>query len=356
MSLKDKARKINFGALSATPPTPTPVSVAAVAATRPKTAPGLMMAHAADQRSELVQENELLKSKVAQLGEAAARASDLEEELKGWDGSIPAKSLDPKTITWSPWANRDQANFSGEAFLELKNEIASAGGNVQPIKVRPLKPGGEFSYEVVFGHRRHRACLELGLPVLALIENLGEVDLFVQMDRENRSRKNLSAWEQGMMYRRALDKGLFRSNRHLADAVGVDLSQIGKALSLARLPGEVIDAFASPLDLQFRWAKLLTDAHANDPAGVIARAKTAKTLGSARTASSVVNAILATPEQGGGTVLPPVVNIKRDGKTVATIKQSEKGKTMVSFEPGALTPEQSRSLRTLIEGFLKKPA
>jgi ParB family chromosome partitioning protein len=93
---------------------------------------------------------------------------------------------------------------------------------LQAIKVRPLKPGGEFKYEVVFGHRRHRACLELGLPVLAVVDNLGGVELFVQMDRENRSRKNLSAWEQGMMYLRALENGLFPSNRQLAEKVGVD--------------------------------------------------------------------------------------------------------------------------------------
>ena len=210
MGLKDKASKIDFGSLPGVlRPGADPASVGG----RRKTAPGLMMAHAADQRSELLRENETLKAHVAELADVATRVTELQDELKAWDGAKATRLLDPKVVTWSPWANRDPANFSGAEFVELKNEIASAGGNVQPIKVRALTPGGEFSYEIVFGHRRHRACLELGLPVLSVVDNLGEVELFVQMDRENRSRKNLSAWEQGMMYQRALEKGLFPSNR-----------------------------------------------------------------------------------------------------------------------------------------------
>ena len=74
------------------------------------------------------------------------------------------------------------------------------------------------------------------MPVLAVIESLGEQQMFVEMERENRARKDLSAWEQGMMYARALDSGLYPSNRQLAQAIGRDLGDVGRALLLARLP------------------------------------------------------------------------------------------------------------------------
>jgi len=354
MSLKDKASKIDFASLpGALPPATTD---AAGAATRPKTAPGLMMAHAADQRSVLLQENEALKAQVAELGDAAARATDLQDELKAWDGAKATRLLDPKLVAWSTWANRDPANFSGQDFLELKNEIASAGGNVQPIKVRAAKPGGEFAYEIVFGHRRHRACLELGLPVLALVDNLGEVELFVQMDRENRSRKNLSAWEQGTMYVRALDKGLFPSNRKLAEQVGADLTLVGKAVALARLPKEVVEAFASPLDIQFRWARPLADLVESDSAALISRAAKAKELGPDRSAKEVFDTLLAAKGEGGRTVLPPPVEIVRDGKAAATIEFDSKGRATVSFAASAVSPSQLTALREVIEAFLAKAA
>lgn len=300
----------------------------------PRTGPGALMAHLA-RESDAQLENERLRA-----------------ELNQWEGAKATRLLDPKLIGWSAWANRDQANFSGEDFVELKQEIASAGGNVQPIKVRVAKPGGAHEYEIVFGHRRHRACLELGLPVLAVIDNLGEVDLFVQMDRENRSRKNLSAWEQGMMYLRALERGLFPSNRKLADEVGVDLTQVGKAISLAKLPVEVIEAFASPLDLQFRWAKPLADAAERDRAALIKRAKKAISLGPNRSAKDVLQALLTSEGEGGRTVLPPPIVIERDGKAAASIELDAKGRTTVSFAESLVGPEQLEALSEVVEAFI----
>lgn len=345
MSLKDKAKRINFGALpTAQPgvPSPTPVD-------RPKTAPGLMMAHAADQRSELLRTNEALQKKVDDLEGAAARAVELEDELRSWEGAKAAKLLDPRIIRWSEWANRNELNFSGEEFNQLKEEIASAGGNVQPIKVRPLKPGAEHAFEIVFGHRRHRACLELGLPVLALIDNLGEADLFVQMDRENRSRKNLSAWEQGCMYQRALDRGLFPSNRQLAEKVGADVGLVGKALALARLPKEVVEAFASPLDLQFRWAKLLNEAHEQDPEALRRRAKAARQLGQGRAPKQVMD-ILTGVERFN----PPTVSVDVQGSKAATLTMDSAGRATVTIEKNLIKAEQLNELAGVIESYLSR--
>lgn len=62
MSLKDKAKKIDFGALPSASPEMVESSLP-----RPKTAPGMMMSRAADQRSDITRENNELKDKVASL-------------------------------------------------------------------------------------------------------------------------------------------------------------------------------------------------------------------------------------------------------------------------------------------------
>jgi ParB family chromosome partitioning protein len=213
-----------------------------------------------------------------------------------------AQKLDPATIWPSRWANRHADSFTGPEFAALKAEIESAGGNVQPIKVRPVAGG----FEVVFGHRRHRACAELGLQVLAVVEALDDAQLFTQMERENRGRAALSAWEQGTMYRRALDEGLFPSNRRLAEAVGVDVSAIGKALRIARLPAEVVEAFPSPTAIRFRWGQGLAEALERSETTVLAEARR---LADMRLSAPEVFARLeaaATAEKDGGrTVLPP---------------------------------------------------
>ena len=269
MSLKDKASKVNFSAL--------PMVGAGndgEGATRPKTAPGAMMAFAHDQRSDLLRQNEALQEQAARAGELQTKLDESLADLKQWEGAKATRSIDPTDIRPSRFANRHASSYVTAEFEALKAELKEAGGNVQPVKVRQVSAEGrEGKYELVYGHRRWEACRQLGLPVLAVVDNIDDRELFAEMDRENRSRKDLSPWEQGVMYRRALDEGLYSSNRKLAEALGVDLGAVGRSLILADLPSEVVEAFPSPLALQFRWAKLLNDAIKDDAKGVKARAK-----------------------------------------------------------------------------------
>lgn len=223
-------------------------------AARPKTAIGAM-AQFTDRQSTAIKEVEVLK-----------------DRLKEFEGSLPTRLIDPTLIVRSKWANRHETSFKDAEFKALKDDIESQGGNVQPIKVRPLS-SNDGKYEIVFGHRRHQACLDIGIYVLAMIESVDEKNLFIEMDRENRQQKKLRPYEAGVMYARALDEGLFTSVRKMAEEVGFDQSQLGKALSLARLPAEVVKAFESPLDLQYGWASELVGAIQNNPDVVLSVAK-----------------------------------------------------------------------------------
>ncbi|WP_157265611.1 ParB/RepB/Spo0J family partition protein [Azohydromonas aeria] len=211
----------------------------------------------------------------------AQELHSLRAQVQQLEGERGAQPLDARLVRASRWANRHASSFDGEDFADLKAEIAGAGGNVQPIKVRPLRtPAGDGAcYEIVFGHRRHRACLELGLPVLAVVAELDDRALFAEMDRENRSRKNLSAYEQGVMYRRALQEGLFPSQRMLAVAVGADSGNVSRAIKVAELPEELLSAFGSPLAVQFAWASDLAEAVQRDRDATLAAARLAAQAG-----------------------------------------------------------------------------
>ena len=300
---------------------------------KPKTAPGTMLGFMSAQ-STAVQEVEHLKGR-----------------LQEFDGAVPVRALDPLKVVPSKWANRHPASFEDADFAALKDEIQQAGGNVQPIKVRPAGDGEE-RFEIVFGHRRHRACLELGLRVNAMIEAVSELELFEQMERENRGRKNLSAWEQGCMYRQAIDLGMFASQRKLSEKLGIDLSMVSKSIALARLPVQVIAAFASPLEIQYRWAQPLSEAVQKDPDGVLARAKELATR-TDRPAASQVVAVLTGEVLSGST--PPAaepIQIGKGKKKLATIDTDSKGRAVVRFETGALPDAKRKALAKLIEEFL----
>lgn len=263
MSLKKKAAQIDLGKLVAgvtahSSPTANPMNPGVTGAGM--TAIG-MHAESVYRDRKIAEENTILKDENA----------GLSEKLAEFKGSEVTKKLDPKFVHASHWANRSEDSFKSKDFEALKSEMESAGGNVQPIKVRPMA-GRAGEYEIVFGHRRHRVCLELGLHVLALIEPVSDVELFAQMDRENRQRADLRPYEQGVMYARALDEGLFSSMRKMAETLGVDQSNASKAVALARLPSAVLSAFDSPLVVQFNWSAKLTQALRKDPDLVLSRA------------------------------------------------------------------------------------
>ena len=183
--------------------------------------------------------------------------------------------LDPACVVPSSWANRHASAFASRDFEDLKASIEAVGQNIQPIKVRPNKVEPKESsavYEIVFGHRRHRACAELGIHVRAVIQPMTDRELFSEMERENRTQKGLSPYEQGLMFDKALASGLYATAKELAHELNVDPSIISKALTIVRLPAEVIDAFPTPLDIQYRWAGPLNDARKRDAPALVARA------------------------------------------------------------------------------------
>ena len=177
--------------------------------------------------------------------------------------------LDPNTIRASRWSNRHESSYHNAAFIQLNRDIAQAGGNIQAIKILKVS---STEFELVFGQRRLRACSELGVPVLATVVALDSRAQWMEMERENRSRADLSPYEQGRHYKAALDEKLYLSIRQLAEAVRVDVSQASKVIHLAKLPAEVIAAFDSPNDIHVNWAPALRKAVERDTGDLIKRA------------------------------------------------------------------------------------
>lgn len=249
------------------PPAPVPPSAASIATPSPARSATKSFTGAGIFMSAITGKDEVSK----ELAEVQGKLDAATAMLGKFEGAEVTRLIDAKLIHASHWANRNEASFKSTDFENLKAEIESGGGNVQAIKVRP-RPGNPGEFEIVFGHRRHRACLELGLPVLSVIEELTDVELFAQMDRENRQRADLRPFEQGVMYARALDEGLFPSLRKMSEALGVDVGNASKAMTLARLPAQVLAAFSSPLDLQQAWSTNLSAALQKDPDVVLSRA------------------------------------------------------------------------------------
>ena len=323
--LTDKAKSISFEDDDDAPAPPISVQV-----DRPRTAMGAISASIAMGRG------------------VEAQNRDLRARLERFEDATVVEFLDPKRIRPSRFANRHELSYARAEFDGLKAEIRTAGRNVQPIKVRRVGQGadGRDEFEIAFGHRRHRACLELGLPVAAIVEELTDAQLFSEMERENRERQDLSPWEQGVMYKRAIDDGLFSSLRKLASSIGAQAGNVSTAIQLASLPADVVDAFPSPLSLQFRWGTVLKAALDKNPQEVLARARDLAAM-KPRFAAKEVLARLTGAEAPAG--LGTTVQFTLKGKVVGFWDKDPKGNVTVRIKAAGLAAAKEKRLREFLE-------
>ena len=327
MSLKDRLAKKNLAILNNVSREDDPHTISSDKssenAPKARTAPGQMMAF-----RQTMQDHE----------KAVKR---LENELSQFKTSIKTIKLDTSKVDPSKWANRHSSSFESAAFNNFKDEIASAGGNIQPILVRPSGSSTDH-FEIVFGHRRYTACKELGLQVLAMIIELSDEELFTLMDRENRQRQDLSPYEQGEMWRKAIDAGLFSSERKLAAHVGVSQALVNRCLVLARLPDFILNSFTSPTLIQVRWGSQLAAQVQADPEGMRERANRVKELGGQLAPAKAFEVLMG---QGGD--LPKLKSspIKISGKVVGKWTRSADGETNFSIQPGVLDESQFKKLQ-----------
>lgn len=259
--------------------------------------------------------------------------SEANRKLALHEGARPTRNLAPESIKASKFANRIERSFEGPSFEAFKQEISNAGGNVQPIKVRQVAPG---SYEVVYGHRRHRACLDLGLEVLAMIqEDMSDKDLFEEMSRENEQRKDLSSYELAMHYRRGIDLKLYRNWSEIAAVLGKTKSLMSRYSALAELPDAVVDAFRSPSDIQPKWAEKLRQVIEADSAAVISAAKAVK--GKSLSPKGVYEALINRPAE----------KFTRVNFSFGTWNETST-KATIDINKAKLDPEKLESLRAYL--------
>lgn len=209
----------------------------------------------------------------------AARVEELERERR--DGLV-ILTLDPKSIRRSEHANRHALSLKAtdEDFQSLKASLRR-DGQIMPISVRAVTDDPDHGFELVSGHRRHEAALQLdgecegGFKIRAVLDSAAQepARLALHMYLENAARKDLSAYEVGAMFRAWLEGGLYAEQTGIAEATGLGKQTVSKYLQVAALPKGILDAFGDPRVIAVRWAEILMAAlKANQPA-VLAVAK-----------------------------------------------------------------------------------
>lgn len=184
--------------------------------------------------------------------------------------------IDPWRINSCRWTVVKSSELEGRDFDRLKASIEHLGGNLQPIKVRPLRrlvsnaATGDSEwrdeFEVVFGYARLHACSCLGLPVLAIVEDLNDFEVVQQFVAEFRSHPAWRPWRLSQLIYDTLITGMFPSTRRAAEHLGMDLFELQVLKSLAEFPEQVKLALR-PVPFTLAQAKRAHFAYRNHPLG-----------------------------------------------------------------------------------------
>jgi ParB family transcriptional regulator, chromosome partitioning protein len=283
----------------------------------------------------------------SQLNSANDTITKLEAQLKQFEGGLPTKSLDPQRVRFSRSANRHEQHWKTAAFRMFKEELRSSGGNVVPILVRPIKGDPDAEFEVTYGHRRTKGCQELNLPLLAIIQDLSDLEQWLLMARENMHREDLTPYELGDMYANAINDSIFENANQLASYFEKSRAHVSQALKLRRLPQLVIDAFPSPYDLQYRWADKLTERLATNAKPIIEIARTLiKDKGSLSGAQ--VFSKLCPPE-----VKHKTTKLIARGKVVGQCVYAN-GAIRIELQKNVIEPDRLADLELAITDFVEK--
>jgi ParB family transcriptional regulator, chromosome partitioning protein len=161
--------------------------------------------------------------------------------------------LDPAAVEGSFAADRF-AEAADPAFEALKASIAASGQEV-PILVRPMpeRPG---RYQAAYGHRRLRACRQLGIKVRALVKPLTDAELVVAQGLENSARVDLTFIEKASFALALERRGFDRAT--IMAALATDKTELSKMLSAAAaLPEGIVRAIGpAPKAGRRRWLLL----------------------------------------------------------------------------------------------------
>lgn len=141
-----------------------------------------------------------------------------------------------------PNPRQPRRDFDDAAVKELADSIRSEG-LMQPIVVRKVKDG----YELIAGERRFRACQQLGLTDVPVIERLaGDRDVLEMALIENLQREDLNPIEEAEAYTR-LAKEFGLRQEYIAKRVGRNRATVANTMRLLDLCDPVRSLLAQGL-------------------------------------------------------------------------------------------------------------
>lgn len=190
------------------------------------------------------------------VGVLSGRTNRLADLASGSVVNSPQELVDPARCRIWDRHNRDYAALNELRCNDLIESIVAQGKQEVPAIVRRISGDPDHDFEVICGARRHWAVSWLRgnnhpeVRYLVEIRDLTDEQAFRVSDLENRARVDLSDLERARDYLQALDLYYGGRQKDMARRLNQSEAWLSRYLDLARLPVDVVAAFADPFELK----------------------------------------------------------------------------------------------------------
>lgn len=238
----------------------------------------------------------------------------------------------------------EYANRSADEMGNMDELIRSIQENtqLQPALVRSHpNPHDRIKYQIIFGRRRHAACLSLGIPFLVIKkDSLTQQEAIVCQDAENKFRKNVSNFSNAMLYKKLLDDHTFKTEKELAEKLGVSPSSLNDLMSFTKIPSDLVRIMPDIHTLTVSMALKVVQLISHNKAAYRAMLGIGSEIGSSITSPAKLERAIRAALQGGETASESILKTARvikssSGKKLFTFKE-EKGSPCIVFPKDAL--------------------
>ncbi len=163
-----------------------------------------------------------------------------------------------------PW---EYANRSEDEMGNMDELIRSIKENsqLQPVLVRthPSSHDG-VKYQIIFGRRRHAACLALGIKLLVIKkDSLSLQEAILCQDAENKFRKDVSNYSNAVLYKKLLTTKAFKTEKELAEKFGFSTSTLNDLMMYTKIPNEILtqipDIHQLPIYMAIKIVRAITE-------------------------------------------------------------------------------------------------
>ena len=159
--------------------------------------------------------------------------------------------VDPKNCV--RWKFADRSVFEFGDIHALSQDILK-NGQIEPAILR-ISPDPKYKYEVIAGSRRWKACLEAGISLKGIVQDLSDEQAAVAQIKENQH-LSICDYSKGIYYAKLL-KEKKMSIEKLAESIGCSRPKLQNYLNFEKVPQPIWEAVGNLSKISSRTASTI---------------------------------------------------------------------------------------------------